>query len=294
MSQPTPSAPVIAVVGAGAVGGLIAALLHRTGVDVVAVARPDTARTIAEDGLTIHSRQFGDGVSRIRVATRIPAGAHVILATKAAALPALAPEIGSARPAEIVSLLNGIEHLAVLHDAAPGSVVAGASVAVESTRLAPTVIEHRSPFLRLTVPAHAADTAIVLAWQAAGFDVTIGGSDNDVLWTKLRFLAPMALLTSHWRLPIGAAVDRDPALTLALLTEVAQIATLDGVPTDAGQLARALAALPPGMRSSLQNDLEAEQANELDAIGGAVARRGLAVGADTATVDRLVADLRAR
>ncbi|WP_104162699.1 ketopantoate reductase family protein [Cryobacterium sp. N22] len=288
------SEPVIAVVGAGAVGGLLAALLDRAGVEVVAVARPETARMIRAEGLTIHSRHFGDGVSRINAVTEIPDGARVIIATKAIALPAVTGLLAQARPAEVVSLLNGIEHLAILQDTTPEALVAGASVAVESTRLSPTVIEHRSPFLRLTVPGHAAESGITAAWRKAGLDVTVGGTDQEVLWAKFRFLAPMALLTSYWRLPIGAALERDTALTTSLLADVARVASLDGVPTDAGQLAGALAALPPSMRSSLQNDLEAGQHNELDAIGGALARRGRALGADTTAVEGLVADLTAR
>ncbi|TFC01818.1 2-dehydropantoate 2-reductase [Cryobacterium adonitolivorans] len=288
------SEPIIAVVGAGAVGGLLAALLDRAGVEVVAVARPETARAIEAEGITIQSRHFGDGVSRITAVTEIPDGANVILATKAFALPAVAGSLAHARPAEVISLLNGIEHLAILREDAPGALVAGASVAVESTRLSPTVIEHRSPFLRLTVPAHAAESGITAAWRTAGLDVTMGGTDQEVLWAKLRFLAPMALLTSYWRLPIGAALERDTALTTSLLAEVARVASLDGVPTDAGQLATALTALPPFMRSSLQNDLEAGQPSELDAIGGALARRGRSLGTDTSAVESLVADLTAR
>ena len=288
------SDPVIAVVGAGAVGGLLAALLDRAGIEVVAVARPDTARAISAEGLTIHSRHFGDGVSRINAVTEIPDGARVIIATKAIALPAVTGSLAQARPTEVVSLLNGIEHLAVLQGHAPEALVAGASVAVESTRLSPTVIEHRSPFLRLTVPGHAADSGITAAWRKAGLDVTVGGTDQEVLWAKFRFLAPMALLTSYWRLPIGAALERDPALTTSLLTDVARVASLDGVPTDAGQLAGALAALPPLMRSSLQNDLEAGQSNELDALGGALVRRGRSLGTDTSAVESLVAELTAR
>jgi len=288
------SEPVIAVVGAGAVGGLLAALLDRAGVDVVAVARPDTARAISAEGLTIHSRHFGDGIARITAVTEIPDGARVIIATKAIALPAVTGSLARARPTEVVSLLNGIEHLAILQDTAPGALVAGASVAVESTRLSPTVIEHRSPFLRLTVPGHAAESGITAAWRHAGLDVTVGGTDQEVLWAKLRFLAPMALLTSYWRLPIGAALERDTALTTALLLEVARIASLDGVPTDAGQLAGALSALPPSMRSSLQNDLEAGHSSELDAIGGALVRRGRTLGTDTSAVERLVAEITAR
>lgn len=287
------SEPVIAVVGAGAVGGLLAVLLHRAGVNVVAVGRPETVGMITTDGLTVRSRQFGDGVSRITAVTEIPVGASVILATKAFALPAVAGTLATARPVEVVSLLNGIEHLALLRGYAPDSSVVGASVAVESTRLAPTVIDHRSPFLRLTIPARAAESRVASAWQQAGLDVTAGGTDEEVLWTKMRFLAPMALLTSYWRLPIGAALVRDPALTEALLTEVAHIATLDGVPTDAGRLATSLAALPPLMQSSLQNDLAAGQPDELDAIGGALFRRGRSLGADTSALERLVAELTA-
>jgi len=288
------SEPVIAVVGAGAVGGLLAALLDRAGIEVVAVARPETARAIAAEGITIHSPHFGDGVSRITAVTEIPDGANVILATKAYALPALIGSLANARPTEVVSLLNGIEHLAVLRDHAPEALVAGASVAVESTRLSPTVIDHRSPFLRLTVPGHAADSGITAAWRKAGLDVTVGGTDQDVLWAKFRFLAPMALLTSYWRLPIGAALERDTALTTSLLADVARVASLDGVPTDAGQLASALAALPPLMRSSLQNDLESGQRSELDALGGALVRRGRSLNTDTSAVESLVADLTAR
>ena len=254
-------------------GGLIAVLLHRAGVAVVAVARPSTARQITAEGLTLRSSQLGDGTSRLRAVTEIPAGARVIVATKAYTLPALTDGIQRAHPIEVLSLLNGIEHMAVLRTAAPAALAAGCSVAVESTRLGPTVIDHRSPFLRLTVPATAQDTGIVAAWNHAGLDVTVGGTEAEVLWSKLRFLAPMALLTSYWQEPIGGARDRDPVLSGALLAEVADIATRDGVPSQPGQLARALAALPAQMRSSLQNDLAAGAENELDAIGGALLRR---------------------
>lgn len=290
------SEPVIAVVGAGAVGGLLAVQLHRAGVDVVAVARPATAALINANGLTVTSPHFGDTVCPLRAVTEIPAGARVIVATKAQSIALLPNALGAARPTEVIALLNGIEHMVLLRAAAPGALVAGASVAVESTRLSPTVIEHRSPFLRLTVPAAAAGSGIVSSWRLAGLDVTVGGTEQEVLWAKLRFLAPMALLTSYWRLPLGPAVERDPALTAAVLAEVAGIADRDGLPTDAGQLARALGGFSPTMRSSLQNDLDAGAgpASELDAIGGALVRRGRALDADTTTLELILAELTSR
>lgn len=288
------SDPVIAVLGVGAVGGLLAAQLHRAGIDVVAVARPETAELIRDQGLTIRSNHFGDTVCRLPVVTSVPAGARVIVATKATALPNVLADLGTAGPTEVITLLNGIEHMAPIRSIAPTALVAGASVAVESTRLSATEIDHKSPFFRLTVPLTAAESGIVKAWTIAGLDVTVGGTEQEVLWAKLRFLAPMALLTSYWRLPLGPALDREPALTAAVLADVAAIASGDGVPTDAAQLARALAKLPPGMRSSLQNDLDAGLPSELDAIGGALVRRGGSLGVSTETVQRLVAQLTER
>lgn len=288
------SEPVIAVVGAGAVGALLAVQLFRAGVEVVAVARPATAARINADGLTIQSALFGDTICRLPAVTEIPEGARVILALKAHALPALAAGLTAARPAELIALQNGIEHMALLRRDAPGAVTAGASIAVESTRLGATVILHRSPFLRLVVPEAASEMGIVAAWRRAGLDVTLGGTEQEVLWAKLRFLAPLALLTSYWELPLGPALERDPALTSALLAEVAGIASLDGVPTDAGSLASALGRLPASMRSSLQNDLAAGETSEIDAIGGALLRRGRSLGADRAAAERIVAALVSR
>jgi 2-dehydropantoate 2-reductase len=128
----------------------------------------------------------------------------------------------------------------------------------------------------------------------AGLDVAVGGTDVDVLWSKFRFLAPLALITSHWQLPIGEALDRDPALTTELIREVAGIASRDGLPTTPDAVASALTALPPAMRSSLQNDLAAGRESELDVIGGALVRRGRSLGAPTRTVERLVTELTTR
>ena len=297
MSQTTSSdtsPAAIAIVGAGAVGGLLAVLLHRAGVEVVVVARPATARTITADGIRLQSTQFGDGHAMVPALTEVPSGARVILATKAFAVPGLVDELAASRPTELVSLLNGIEHMKTLRASVPSGLLAGGSIAVETTRLGPAVIEHRSPFLRLTVPADAADSAIVAAWRSAGLTVVSAGSEAEVLWSKLRFLAPMALLTAYWQQPIGAAVAHDQTLTAGLLAEVAAIATLDGVPTAPDQLIGALTALPPAMRSSLQGDLEHGHQNELDAIGGALVRRGEALGADSSILQRIVADLGSR
>ena len=197
---------VIAIVGPGAVGGLIAALLDRAGAEVIAVARPATALAINAEGLTIHSKHFGDGVSHLHAQSDIPAGARIIVATKSFAIPEIAVAIGAAHPIEVISFLDGIEHMSDLRENTPGVPVAGASIAVEATRSSPAVIEHRSPFMRVAVATATAGYGIVGTLRRAGMRVTVGGSESEVLWAKLRFLAPMALLTSYWQQPIGEAL----------------------------------------------------------------------------------------
>ncbi|ANF30363.1 hypothetical protein A0130_00495 [Leifsonia xyli] len=282
---------VFAVVGPGAVGGLFAWLLQRSGEEVVAVGRPATVDAIRRDGIEMRSATFGDGVQRVRAETEVPDGASVILATKAYGLDDVLPGIVSARPAEVISFLNGVEHMAPLRAALPGVPVAGGSVAVSALRASPTVIDHRSPFVRIEAPEAAAAFASVRALTDAGPSVRVGGTEAEVLWAKFRLLASLALLTSYWRQPAGAALGEDPELTEAVVSEVVACSAAEGVPASELDLVRALRSVPGGMRTSLQEDLAAGAPSELDALGGALVRIGERHGIPTPAIDRIVTAL---
>lgn len=280
-----------AIVGPGAVGGLLAWLLHREGHEVVAVGRPATVGAIARDGIEVRSGMFGDGVERVRASTEVPAGASVIVATKAYGLEDVLPGIAAARPAEVVSSLNGIEHMGPLRAALPGVPVACASVAVSALRASVTVIDHRSPFVRIEAPEAAAGFASVRALADAGPSVRVGGSEAEVLWAKFRLLVSLALLTSYWRQPAGAALSEDPELTEALVSEVVACSTAEGVAVSELDLVRALRSVPGGMRTSLQEDLAAGAPSELDALGGALQRVADRRGIATPALSRILAAL---
>lgn len=282
---------VFAVVGPGAVGGLLAWLLHRAGRDVVAVGRPATVEAVRRDGIEVRSPQFGDGVERVPADTVVPAGASVILATKAYGLDAVLPDIAAARPAEVISFLNGVEHMEPLREALPDVPVAGASIAVSALRLSPAVIDHRSPFVTIEAPESAADFASVGALGEAGPRVRARGTEAEVLWAKFRMLASLALLTSYWRQPAGSALAEDPELTEAVVAEIVACSAAEGVPVSTLDLARVLGTVPAGMRTSLQEDLAAGAPDELDAIGGALLRIGERDGVPTPAIARIVAAL---
>ena len=289
--MPDPARPQFAVVGPGAVGGLLAWLLHRAGHDVVAVGRAGTVEAIARDGLDVRSGMFGDGIEPIPASEEVPEGASVIVTTKTYGLEAVLPGIAASHPVEVVSFLNGVEHMGTLREALPGVPVAGGSVAVSALRVSPAVIEHRSPFLRIEVPDAAAGFHATAALAAAGPQVRACGTEPEVLWRKFRLLASLALLTSYWRQPAGNALSEDPELTEALVSEVVACSTAEGVPASALDLVKTVHSVPGGMRTSLQEDLAADAPSELDALGGALLRIGEAHGIPTPATARIVTAL---
>ncbi|MEJ2579778.1 MAG: 2-dehydropantoate 2-reductase N-terminal domain-containing protein, partial [Kineosporiaceae bacterium] len=204
-----------AVVGAGGVGGLLAALLHRAGADVVLVVTSRSRQLLAEGGLRVDSDLFGRWVSRPPLSLQVPSGAAVLLAVKAPHLAQVVPGVVAAGPSQVVTLQNGIEHVARLRGAMPHTPITPAAIYVETrriddpVRLPPVTIEHRSPFLRLHLPA-GDEHGFAGPLRAAGAEVRYAGAEDAVLWDKFALLAPMALLTAYHRAPLGAALARDP------------------------------------------------------------------------------------
>lgn len=285
---------LIAIIGPGAIGGLVAAMLQRAGHDVVVVAREKTARQITEHGLDVRTDEYGTWHAPLVATTEVPPGARVVVAVKAEGVDDAAALLTGTAPTEVLSLLNGLDHLEVLRSALPGVRVVGATIAGETLRtgaggFGPALVRHRGTLLRTVVPDDAARIGVVAALRDTPIEVTTGGTDAEVLWKKLRFLAPLALLTSAWSTGIGDALTRDPQLTSDLLAEIAATATADGVPTTGEDLHGILSGFPAPMRSSLQADVEAGREGELDAIGGAVRRRAAAHGIATPVLDDVIA-----
>jgi 2-dehydropantoate 2-reductase len=291
----------VAVLGPGAVGGLVGALLARRGDEVICLAPPATAAHIARQGLELRSPMLSDASVAVRAASRLEEPVDACFVTVKATQLERAVE---AVPAEalggglVVPFLNGVDHVGWLRERYPADQVVAATVAVESTRVTPGVIQHDSPFVIVQLAHGPADPARVeeLAARLAevGLDVTVRDSEAFALWTKLAMLAPIALLTTWAGAPIGEARSRHHDELVALVREAAEAARAEGVELDPEATIRRLEGLPPGMRSSMLKDAEAGQPIELDAIGGAVLRAAARGGIDVPVTAKLVADLQAR
>ena len=285
----------IAVLGPGGVGGLIATLLARAGQDVTCLARPETAAHIAEHGLRLTSDRYGELTARPRAAERLdgPVDA-VVVATKATHLDDALQRVPAdvLGTAVVLPLLNGFEHMALLRRRYPDATVVAGAIRVVAHRPAPGQIRHEGRFadVQLTPDGEALDDAM----REAGLAVTVRPDEAGLLWDKLCFLAPVALLTTDTAAPLGAVREQRGDDLRTVIGEVAAVARAEGADADAEKTWRFTQDVPAGMTSSMQRDAEAGMPTELEAIGGAVIRAADRHGVDVPVTRRIVESLRTR
>jgi 2-dehydropantoate 2-reductase len=290
-----------AVLGPGGVGGLLGAVLARAGHRVVYVAKPDTVEALTSGGLSVHSAEFGDFHVPAEATSRLAGPVDMCLVTvKATNLdPALAGVPARALGEGLVlPLLNGVEHMAALRARFPADQVVAGAIRVESTRVAAGRIEHTTPFSWIEIASDTAPRprvdALAAQLRQAGLAVTVRDDETTMLWDKLAFLAPLALLTTYADAPAGVVREQRRTDLETVIGEVAAVAGAAGARVDPAVILGMFDRVPAPMKSSMQRDAEANRPTELDAIGGAVLRIARRYGIDTPVTARIVNELRAR
>ena len=281
-----------AILGAGGVGGLMGACLARSGAAVTLVVRAESLAEYPEQ-LQLES-PFGKFSVAVSRAAEVPACDVLWITGKAtqleSALEALRkPEAVGA----IVPLLNGIDHIALLNSKYGTEKVIPATIAVESERVAPGHIVHRSPFARMGFSSrgHAALGATVEQLQQMGFECRFVDDEPTLMWTKLIFLAAFALTTTASDKTTGEILA-DPdwrQLGLACMREASAVATAEGAKIETDALIAGVMKMPGNMRSSMQKDVEQGKTPELDAIAGPILRGARRHGIEVPAVEKLVA-----
>nr|WP_239522280.1 2-dehydropantoate 2-reductase [Geodermatophilus sabuli] len=285
----------VAVLGPGGVGGLLGTLLARQGHAVTCLARPGTAAQIERHGLRLASDRYGEVTATASGAERLTGPVDACLVTPKAtrleeALERLpAPVLGDA---VVVPLLNGLEHMALLRQRYPAARVVAGSIRVVASRTAPGVVRHEGALAAVQLTPGAEALADALA--GAGVDVAVRPDEAGLLWDKLCFLAPVALLTTTHDAPLGVIREQQGDDLRALVEEVAAVARADGAVADAGATLAFAQSVPGGMTSSMQRDAASGSETELEAIGGAVLRAAQRHGVDVPVTTRVVTALRAR
>jgi 2-dehydropantoate 2-reductase len=276
------------------VGGFLAAALQRAGENVVVVAQETTAAYITEHGVSVQSVRLGNFTARPAALTRLKDDVHtLIVATKSVGLSRSLDRIAS-RPAVVVPLLNGLEHMDLLRDRFGPGVVAAGTIRIESDRPRAGVIVQTSPFLRVDLAADdprplAQLPAVRDALERAEVPAQIETSEKQILWSKLVRLNALACTTSAADQPIGF-IRSDPEWRTALvgcIDEGAAVANADGAEINPAARLDELDQAHPELGSSMQRDIAAGREPELEAIPGAVLRAAQRLGIECPTIARL-------
>ncbi len=302
----------IAVAPAGAIGAYFGGRLAQAGAGVRFLARGAQLRAL-QQRLVVQSiaGDFQLEPPAYNVSEDAAAVVHgadfVLFAPKAfdtaSVAQALAAHLGPATV--VISLQNGIENEAVLAAVlGPQRVAAGAAY-IEAEGDAPGHITHRrlgrvivAEQTEAGTPVPQLDALHALSTRA-GFTFERAADSRTLKWSKLVTISALSGWTAAARRKLDAILV-DPELRAAFtatLLETATVAAADGAHLDPAQTVAgvlALCAKLGDMGSSLLYDLEHNRRLEVDALNGAVVRRGRALGIATPYNQALLALLGAQ
>ena len=293
---------------AGGVGGFFGARLAAAGEDVHFIARGAHLEAIKQNGLHLESALGDFHVDDARATDDpviIGAVDMVLFAVKLsdteAAATACKPLLGG--NTTLIMLQNGVDGTARLAPILGREAVVGGVAYVSSFIAEPGTIRHHGTFARLQFgEADGSESARLDAFRDicanAGFDAEISPDIELAQWQKFVLLVGMSGATAMSRQSIGAVLGdaSERELFLNLMAETAAVGRARGIALAADyardRLAFAETSLPPGMRTSVLDDLERGKRLELDWLSGEVSRLGREVGVATPANDVVYAALK--
>lgn len=313
----------IVIVGAGAIGLLLAARCRLAGLDVeLLVRRREQAERIRSAGVQLkEAAGAAAGEQHARLPVRLLSEAaraaemdgdsaprqagYIVLAVKQTAIGAeLARQIGCLAGAGglVVCLQNGIGHIDALEAFIPRERLLMAVTTEGALRLSDCAVAHtgRGTTWIGTAGEGGAEAArrqkkLQEMLNLAGFDVFVSNNINNRVWQKLLINAVVNPLTAIFGVKNGELLKRPEWLPLMreLFAEGAEVARLEGIrlPDDAWEQVLDVCRRTAGNRSSMLQDLMAGRPTEIEAINGGLlalaSRHGIELPANQA-VYRLV------
>ena len=286
-----------AVLGVGGVGGLMAASLARSGDSVTVVVRSEALATYPKQ-IQLES-PFGNFQAAVTTSAEVPPADVLWIAVKATQLSdSLAAMKQPESLTAIVPLLNGIDHVDLLRSKYGHDRVIPATIAVESERVAPGHIIHRSPFaiLRMLSAGKPLLASTLDQLDKIGFECSFVDDEPTLMWTKIVFLAPFALATTAFTQPIGGVLNNPDWKSewSSCVREVCAVAAAQGAKVDPNVVFAGMSRAPYDMRSSMQKDVEQGNQPELDAIAGPIVRTADRRGVEIPATKRLLSAVAAR
>ena len=277
------------ILGAGAIGGMLGTALASLGHQVTFVVRRDKLGQHPEN-VTL-DRPNGTLTAKVKVADDVSAPTDVLwIATKTYQLDDALQSIVNV-PQAIVPLLNGVDHIAVLRSRYGSDRIIPATIAVEAERTGDGHYVQRSPVrLNISTSGEALLSDTTQELRDLGFLCSFLANEASLMWGKLCFLGPFALVTTASSKNLGEIMsDAEWKKNLDFAFAEAQaVAEGFGAQIDLARIQAILDSSPRTMRSSMAKDIDAGRRLELDGIAGPIIRGGSQWEIAVPTTKRLV------
>ena len=302
----------IGIIGAGAIGGWVAARLALAGNEVSVLARGDTLHALRQGlSITEHGAAEIASVRALQEPAELGIQDVLVIAVKA---PALAEASQLARDmispdTLVVPMLNGVpwwfldgaplesvDPCGRIGAALPQSQLIGCVVHAACRRTAPNAVEvvHADKLIIGEPDGETSDrlARLFALLEGAGLRPDITGNVRRAIWYKLwgnMTMNPVSALT----LATADRILTDAALKpfiLACMAEAAEIGAAIGCPiSESGEDRMAVTARLGAFKTSMLQDVEAGRTIELEALVGAPREIGRRVGIATPNIDTLYA-----
>lgn len=277
----------IAVMGAGAVGSYIGAMLARAGHDVTLIARASHVEAVKTHSLRLTGAHFQGSVpvNATVEASGVSGASVVLLCVKSgdtetagrAMAPYLTPDT------TILCLQNGVDNAERLQ-AVIGRTVVPAAVYVAAEMAGPGHVLHKGRGDLIIGPSPAS-AVIARQFTEAAIPTVVSGDVTSALWVKLITNCVYNALSAVAELPYGPLFKVDGVIDLAndVIGECLAVAHALGIsiPADIRDTVLALAETMPQQSSSTAQDLSRGRPTEIDHLNGYVVTKGASLGIPT-------------
>ncbi len=290
---------MIAVLGAGSVGGFVGAMLAGSGVEVCLIGRPgrpapfaDGVMAVPMDGAAVEILAGG-----FATADALPRAEIVIVAVKSGDTVDAAARIAEEAPGDalVVSLQNGVTNGDALREVL-GDRVADGIFGFNLVRPAADRIVQTTEGEIVLAPSAA---RLMTALRGAGLTARVHENMTGVLWSKLLLNLNNALnvlsgrplrdqiADRGWRRVLAACMDEGLAVALAEGVRLEKVGKLPPRLTPAVlrlpdwlflRIAGSLIKIDPEAKSSMADDYAVGRPPEIDWLNGHIVARGAALG----------------
>lgn len=296
----------ILIVGAGGIGGYFGARLIEAGQDVTFFVRERRKKQLEETGLNVESVNGDVHMVPSLITAKDAAEPYdlIVLTTKSYQLDGAIQDIRpfAGESTMILPLLNGISHIDDLVSAFGEERVLGGLCFIETTLDEKGTIVQSSPMNQLVYGERSGEKTerirkVEAAFSGTKADFALSENIEQDMWHKYLFITAMSGITSAMASPIGPIRDLESGkrTIAAFLDELAVVMKAIGAPIKEtiaeDQLAKIMA-LAPGMKSSMQRDIEKGQPIEADHLQGYLLEKARSQGTPVPVLDTIYTKLK--